>query len=443
MLQNRKTLASITLSIPIALFILHWLARPLGHINIGWLKQKTQPSPVIYPSKTATRPPESVICPYGPPEDWRVRYSKPLRPISAAAAQTGCSNLEKLGLDAQLWGEDGQQGDKLVLLKSIDNSLQYLQSDGAVAAYKGYRVAGMTRDRVLRSVQRFRELVLRSSSPAELQAAVKREFVFYQSVGKDGLGNVLFTAYYEPVYAASRVPTKEYRYPIYRRPPNLESWPRPHPTREELEGKDGLQAAKGRLKGLELYWLRDRLEAFMIQIQGSGRLQFSDGTETTVGYAGNTAHPYTSIGRELAKDGKLPLVGMTMPVILEYFKKHPADLNIYVPRDRSFVFFQDNKGAPAMGSLSVPVTADRSIATDKSLMPPGALALIHAAFPFANADGKMEHRVVSRYVLDQDTGGAIQGPGRVDYFVGTGKVAGERSGVTANDGRLYYLLLKQ
>ena len=75
-------------------------------------------------------------------------------------------------------------------------------------------------------------------------------------------------------------------------------------------------------------------------------------------------------------------------------------------------------------------------------MPPGALALIRASFPFVKADGEIEHHIVSRYVLDQDTGGAIKGAGRVDYFLGTGKVAGDRAGVTVSDGQLYYLLLK-
>jgi membrane-bound lytic murein transglycosylase A len=262
-------------------------------------------------------------------------------------------------------------------------------------------------------------------------------------VGKDGLGNVLFTAYYEPVYAASPVPTPEYRYPLYRRPSNLEAWPKPHPTREQLEGKDGLQSSKGKLRGLELIWLRDRLQAYMIHIQGSARLVLPDGKQTTVGYAGHTAYNYSSIGRALADDGKLPLEGMTMPKILQYFKDNPGELNIYIPRDKSFVFFQENHGEPAMGSISVPLTASRSIATDKSLMPPGALALIRAPFPFKNPQGGMDFRTVSRYVLDQDTGGAIKGPGRVDYFLGTGDEAGDRAGVTVADGQLYYLLLKK
>jgi membrane-bound lytic murein transglycosylase A len=217
---------------------------------------------------------------------------------------------------------------------------------------------------------------------------------------------------------------------------------KPHPTRAQLEGKDGLLGAKSRLRGLEIVWLRDRLEAFLAQIQGSARLQLIDGSMTTVGYAGKTNYPYTSIGKELAKDGKLPLSGLTLPVMMQYFTQHPTELNSYLPRNNGFVFFRETKGAPATGSLGVPVTAERSIATDKSLMPPGALALIHTDIPFVNPIGEIEYRNVSRYVLDQDTGGAIKGAGRVDYFMGTGKLAGDRAGVTGNHGQLYYLLLR-
>ncbi|MBD2509360.1 murein transglycosylase A [Nostoc muscorum FACHB-395] len=353
-------------------------------------------------------------------------------PVTCCQGDTSC-------LDELLYGEIP---DKKALLSAIARSLQYLQTANAATAYQNYQVAGITRDRVFKSLKRFRELVLTTNSATELHQAIEREFVLYQSVGKDNQGSVLFTAYYEPIYAASRVPTPEYRYPVYRLPPDLNSWPKPHPTREELEGADGLQGAKGKLRGLELFWFRDRLEPYLAQIQGSARLQLPDGTKTTIGYAGNNAYNYQSIGRELANDGKLPLKGMTMPIILDYFQKHPQELNIYIPRDRSFVFFQENHGEPAQGSINVPLTAERSIATDKSLMPPGALALIRASIPFANPTGKLEERIISRYVLDQDTGGAIKGAGRVDYFLGTGKLAGDRAGVTVSNGQLFYLLLK-
>ncbi|QEI43065.1 Membrane-bound lytic murein transglycosylase A [Dolichospermum sp. UHCC 0315A] len=329
--------------------------------------------------------------------------------------------------------------DKKSLLKSIDYSLQYLQTEQAITAYQKSEI---TRERVYNSLQRFRQLLISTKSPQALQAAIEKEFVFYQSVGRDNKGTVLFTAYYEPLYLASRQPTKEFRYPAYRSPADLESWAKPHPSRSQLEGVDGLQGSKGKLKGLELFWFKDRLEPYMIQIQGSAKLKLTDGTQTTIGYASNTAYNYRSLGRSLVDDGKFPLEGLNMPIILDYFRKHPQDLNIYIPRDQSFVFFQETYGKPAQGSISVPLTPERSIATDKSLMPPGALALIRAPFPYINKSNKIENRLVSRYVLDQDTGGAIKGAGRVDYFLGTGEAAGERAGVTVSNGQLFYLLLK-
>jgi membrane-bound lytic murein transglycosylase A len=361
-------------------------------------------------------------------------------PILIPRVPVTCCQEDISCLDQAIYDDKNDEiADKKALLQSIDYSLQYLQTERAVTAYQKSEI---TRERVDNSLQRFRQLVISTKSAQALQAAIEKEFVFYQSVGRDKKGTVLFTAYYEPLYLASRQPTKEFRYPAYRYPADLASWAKPHPTRLELEGADGLQGSKGQLKGLELFWFRDRLEPYMIQIQGSAKLKLTDGTQTTIGYAGNTAYNYRSLGRSLVDDGKFPLEGLNMPIILDYFRKHPQDLNIYIPRDRSFVFFQETYGKPAQGSISVPLTPERSIATDKSIMPPGALALIRAPFPYINKSNKIEHRLVSRYVLDQDTGGAIKGAGRVDYFLGTGEAAGERAGVTVSNGQLFYLLLK-
>jgi len=363
----------------------------------------------------------------------------PLRPVNP---DTGQVTLNSLGLDEQLWGRPGQPGDRQALLKSIDYSLGYLASAQAAQAYQKYPVPGITRDRVRRSLVRFRQLVVSSNSPAELQAAVNREFVFYKSVGKDNKGTVFFTGYFEPIYAASRTPSSEYRYPLYRLPPGFNRWATPHPTRADLEGEDGL-GKNSSLRGQELVWLRDRLEAFLVQVQGSARLQMPNGKLMTVGFAGKTNYPYTSVGRELVKDGKLPLDGLTLPVLIDYFRAFPAELDQYLPRNQSFVFFKETYGAPAMGSIGVPVTAERSIATDKSLMPPGALAMINARIPYPNASGQLESRMVNRYVMDQDTGSAIKGAGRVDIFMGTGPRAGDRAGIIGGSGELYYPLLKK
>lgn len=352
-----------------------------------------------------------------------------------------------IGLDQGLWGPGN---DRARLIRAIDQSLAYLNSPKAISDYSKYTAPNQPgaalganlRLRVIQSLRRFRQLVLHSPNPQALQAAVKNEFAFYQSVGNDQAGTVHFTGYYEAVYRASLVPTAEYRYPIYGRPVGFETWPQPHPTRLELEGKDGLQGSQGRLKGLELAWLKDRLEAFLIQVQGSAQLQLTNGQKMTVGYGGKTNFPYTSIGQELIKDGKIPREELTLPRLIAYFQANPQELDHYIPRNESFVFFRNTQGGQAEGSINVPVTAERSIATDKTLWPPGALAVIKTVIPPPPGQGDADGEPVSRFVLDQDTGSAIKGPGRVDIFMGTGEVAKARAGLINTDGKLYYILLK-
>ncbi|MBE9204999.1 murein transglycosylase A [Nostoc sp. LEGE 06077] len=413
----RKTLALASLSLGIAFVNTIWPA--IAQVPT------TIPLPVPLPTQPSTQP----------------ELQLPLEPVEISNTCTPVSTC--LGWDEQIFGSRGKPGDRKAVLAAIDNSLDYLAKDKAIAAYQNYPVPGITRDRVWRSLVRFRQLVATAKSASQLQAAIQREFVFYKSVGNDGKGTVKFTAYYEPIYQASRVKTSIYKYPLYQLPPNFEQWAKPHPKRIDLEGKDGLQGDKSQLRGLELLWFRDRLDAYMVHIQGSAQIRLTNGKTTSVGYAGGTDYPWTSIGKELAKDGKLPLEGLTMPRLISFFRQNPPELNNYLPRWERFVFFKEAPGRKATGSLNEPVTAERSIATDKSLMPPGALALINGSFPYPAAGGKLQPRRVSRFVLDQDTGSAIKGPGRVDYFMGTGKLAGDRAGITGGNGSLYYLLLKK
>ncbi len=345
--------------------------------------------------------------------------------------------------------------DRAAILGAIDHSLAYLRTPGSVSDYQDYAVPGITHNRVRRSLQRFRTLIASSHSVAELQRAVAAEFDFYQSIGQGEAGTVAFTGYFEPTYQASLTPNETYRYPIYKRPPTLDQWSEPHPTRAQLEGADGLRSQQGPLKGLELAWLPSRLEAFLIQVQGSARLEMTDGSTFSVGYDGRTNYPYTSIGRALIDDGIISADELTLPVLMEYFERNPEALDSYIPRNNRFVFFRETNGAPATGSLGYPVTAGRSIATDKTVMPPGALALINLPLPQSNQvdseraevgqidAGQVESLRTSRLVLDQDTGGAIKGAGRVDLFVGTGTEAGEVAGLINSTGTLYYLLLKE
>jgi membrane-bound lytic murein transglycosylase A len=364
----------------------------------------------------------------------------PLNRIDCPDAQQAAALL---GEDSRLFDSALGEGDRQALLTSIDNSLAYLRTPASLTAYRNYAVPGITHSRVQRSLNRFRALVVQSPSARALQQAVAAEFDLYQAIGQDEQGTVAFTGYFEPTYAASRTPNETYRYPIYQTPSGLAQWPDPQPTRLELEGTDGLQASKGPLAGLEIAWLPSRLQAFLIQVQGSARLELTDGSTLSVGYDGRTNYPYVSMGRLLIDDGIIPEAELSLPVLIEYFEQNPAALDRYLPRNNRFVFFRETNGAPATGSLGFPVTAGRSIATDKSVMPPGALALISLPLPQPNENGELTVNPASRFVLDQDTGGAIKGAGRVDFFVGTGTEAGEIAGLMNNTGTLHYLLLKE
>ena len=407
-------------------FVLSCTGIALTVVMMPARSQPAQSQPVRSPPGTLDRPVKS------PPA--AVRSTSPLRRLPQVPFGKSAIN--------QFASDFSTPADRRSLLMAIDHSLRYLQTERAIAAYRQSRVPGITRERVDRSLKRFRQLLLTIASANALQAAIEREFVFYQAAGKDGQGTVAFTGYFEPVYAASRQPTATFRYPLFRLPLALASWTKPHPTRLELEGADGLQFQNRWLKGLELVWLRDRLEAFLVQVQGSARLQLTDGSVMTIAHAGTTDYPYTGIGRELVKAGKFKLEDLTLPLLIQYLTDNPAEQDVYLPRNNRFVFFKPTGGAAAIGSLGVPVTAERSIATDKSLFPPGALALIQTQIPYTDATGRLEKRLVDRYMLDQDTGGAIKGAGRVDIFMGTGKLAGDRAGLINSPGALYYLLLK-
>ncbi len=351
----------------------------------------------------------------------------PLKPVEVLPVQV---------MDERLFSEDKQQ-----LINAINHSLSYLNTDRSKNIYKSYPVTDFSHEKVVSSLKRFRQLLISSTNAQELQEAVEKEFRFYRSVGNDGNGNVHFTGYFQPVYRASRQRNEVYRYPLYKKPSNFDSWQNPHPTRGDIEGRNG-QGNSSIIKGNELVWLSDRLEAYLVQVQGSAKLELSDGTIMTIGYNGATNYPYVSLGRELIADGKIPAEEMSLPRLMAYLESNPSELDVYLPRNNRFIFFQETGGQPATGSLNVPVTDGRSIATDKAIMPPGALALIYTRIPQVSGDLEMVTPTVGRYVMDQDTGSAIKGAGRVDIFFGTGDVAKAKAGLVDWTGDLYYLLLK-
>lgn len=317
-----------------------------------------------------------------------------------------------------------------------------------------YPVGPITHEQARASVQAL--LAIDGSNPAAALETIERDFDIWESVGWDGSGEVLYTAYYSPIFEASTTPTGEFRYPLYRRPADLVTDPatghvlgqrtptgdlRPYPTRGVLE-------ATGTLRGHELVYLPSALDAYLIAVNGSAKLRMIDaGAASTlyVGYDGTNGRPYTSLGKALEAEGKLPENSANIQAIRDYFKQHPDQLQGYLNRNERFVFFKEYAGDtwPA-GSLGFPVTPWRSLATDKAIFPRGTpvLASTHLTYQMDCCGEPTISEPLRQLMFDQDTGGAIRAAGRADLYLGVGDEAGGIAGQIKAPGRLYYLLLK-
>ena len=173
----------------------------------------------------------------------------------------------------------------------------------------------------------------------------------------------------------------------------------------------------------------------MVQVQGSAILEMTDGSRMAIGFADGTDYSFVGFSKDCysAKGNKS---------LSKYFSENPDALGRCVAKNNRFVFFKERATDKPIGSLGVPVIANQSIATDKSQLPPGALGLICTQLPASSQKGEAKLEQLTRVVLDQDTGRAIKGPGRVDVFMGTGEEGQKKANMVYAEGSLYYLLLK-
>jgi membrane-bound lytic murein transglycosylase A len=280
-------------------------------------------------------------------------------------------------------------------------------------------------------------MLLAGDPPPELlEERVLAEFDVLQSVGRDD-GAVLLTGYHEPVIDASDRPSAQYSVPILGVPADFQvGWRYPrYLSRAEIEaGRLGTSARP-------LAWARDPIDVFFMEVEGSGTLRYPDGREVRVGPAATNGHPYRSIGRLLIDEGRLTEETVSMDSIRTWLIENPAERGRVFRHNQSVVFFRRLEGPP-LGSLGVPLTPARSIATDARLFPPGGLAFVRTERPRRLADGRVGWSPVSRFVLNQDTGGAIRGPGRVDVFWGRGADADLAASEMKQLGELYFLVPK-
>jgi len=320
-------------------------------------------------------------------------------------------------------------------LEGIDNNLQFLESAEAEEAYAQFGDPTIPLSKIKASLESFRELLAGATTPRDLRVGLQKNFMLFRSKGRDGKGTVRFTGYFQPVYEASRKRTDEFQFPIFTKPDDFSEWSKPHPTRVRLEGYDG---RGGMLRGREIAYLSSRYEAFMIQVQGSAILELTDGSQIAVGYAAGTDYRFRGVSKSYLKSKKVQWTALKT-----FFEKNPDELDAILAQNNRFIFFKQNVTPAPIGSLGVPVIAERSIATDKVQLPPGAIGVIRTDMPVRYADGSNRMAFTTKLVLDQDTGSAIKGPGRVDIFMGTGADAQRKANSIFGDGELYYLVLRE
>ncbi len=268
-------------------------------------------------------------------------------------------------------------------------------------------------------------------------------------------GNGFLTGYFEPEFPGSLTPSTAFSVPVYGRPPDLvtkmpgDDWPgldpaltsaqrtaqglAPYPDRAAIDA--GALAGQG----LEILWLRDRVDRFVMQVQGSARIRLPDGSVVRLAYSGRNGHPYTSLGRVVSEEQAIPPAQMTMDRLVAWLKADAVRGSAMIARNRSFVFFRRaDELAPDLGPIGgegVPLTPMLSVAADRAIWPYGLPVVLSGALPLASGG----EEALARAAIIQDTGSAIVGPARIDLFFGSGDAAGHRAGLTRHPLALYVL----
>jgi membrane-bound lytic murein transglycosylase A len=332
--------------------------------------------------------------------------------VLPAVAQTASDPAPATGIQpaakTPAWADDQSQTS---LLQAIQRQKQDLQGQPGTRVRLGDRWT--TRGTLLQTLHAFEAVVRAHYGKPTFAGEISRRFDVLRE------GEAYVTGYYLPLLEARRERTGEFVYPLHRYPDKDR-----HYTREQIE--------KGALakRGLELAWVKDPIARYSLMVQGSGLLRFPEGRIVNVNYAGSNGFPYTSMGKLFIAEGLLTEETLSWQAIKAHFLAHPEQRERYFNRNQSYCFFKLSEGGP-FGLSRIPLTAGRSIATDKARYPAGALGYLTVP----------EHGI-ARFVLDQDTGGAIKGKARVDLYLGGGEAAEDLAGRLKHPGELTYLLLK-
>ncbi|MFZ4835619.1 murein transglycosylase A [Rouxiella sp. Mn2063] len=251
----------------------------------------------------------------------------------------------------------------------------------------------------------------------------------YQMEGADNFGNVQFTGYYTPVVQARYTRQGEFQYPLYRMPPKRRGGRLP----------DRSAIYNGALSpNLVIAWSNSLMDNFMMEVQGSGYVDYGDGRPLTFfGYAGKNGHAYRSIGKVLIDRGEVARADMSMQAIRNWADNHsPEQVKELLEQNPSYVFFKPEPFTPVRGAAAVPLIAKASVASDRSLIPTGTTIL--AEVPELNNQGKFTGKYHLRLMVALDVGGAIKGQ-HFDMYQGIGADAGHAAGYYNHYGRVWVL----
>nr|WP_315596853.1 MltA domain-containing protein [uncultured Cupriavidus sp.] len=259
-----------------------------------------------------------------------------------------------------------------------------------------------------------------------MRSYFESNFQPYRVINVDGTDSGLITGYYEPILHGSRTRQGQYQVPLYRRPAQLGRGALP--ARAELLQNPAM-------RGNELVYVDDAVEAAFLQIQGSGRIRLPDGTLMRVGFGGTNDQPFRSFGKWLLDRGELTSAQATMQGIKAWARNNPGRVDEMLNVNPRFVFFRElppNNDGP-VGALGVPLTAERSIAVDPATIPLGVPVFLSTTRPLSTEP-------IQRLMFAQDTGSAIKGGVRADFFWGAGDAAGETAGRMKQGGRMWVLM---
>jgi len=361
-------------------------------------------------------------------------------------------------MDAGSWPLFSDDMDYGGLQRAIAQSLSYLQKIPAEREFV-FGTDLFRTGHLIASLEQFQDFIQTRPSLEDLNAFIRSNYRVYRSVGRTVDAEVLFTGYYEPHLQGSPVRHDDYRYPVFARPRDLvtidlalfseqyngrrligrcsDGQVVPYDERADIAA-DGTLLERAEV----LAWIKDPVDDFFMQIQGSGKIYLDNGQVINVHYDITNGQPYRSIGQLLIDENKISREQMSMQAIRRYLREHPEERQRILNHNPSYVFFKIEPEGP-LGNINVPLTAGRSLALDRRLFPPAALAFIETEKPLVDGSGQIVGwTACRRFALNQDTGGAIKGPGRADLFWGSGSYAEIAAGYMKNPGKLYFLVLK-